>query len=109
MIGCLFELFVEVFVEGLFELIGCCYIKLMLLIVPEKTITDRTRATIKNIVKVIAVILGIILVIGLILLIQDDPVIKIIGKYATYIPLTIIALQVVLGIITKTVSHIKRK
>ena len=30
------ELFLEIFVEGIFELVGYCYIKLMTLIVPDK-------------------------------------------------------------------------
>lgn len=107
--GCLLELFFEIFVEGIFELIGYCYIKLMTLIIPDKTITDRTKKRIKNVVTTVAAVLGIILVIGLVFLIQDDPFIKNIGKYMTYIPLAIIALQVVLGIIMKTISHFRRK
>ena len=82
--GCLLELFFEIFFEGIFELIVYCYIKLM-------------------------TILGIVLVIGLIFLIQDDPFIKNIGKYMTYIPLAIIALQAALGIITKAMIYFKRK
>ena len=36
--GCLMELFFEIFVEGIFELAGYSYIKLMQWIVPDKTI-----------------------------------------------------------------------
>ena len=47
--GCLFELFFEIVVEGIFELIVYCYIKLMTLIVPNnKMITERSKKIIKN-------------------------------------------------------------
>lgn len=78
----------------------------MTLIVPDKRITDHAKRIIKN---TVAAILGIVLVIGLIFLIQDDPFIKNIGKYMTYIPLAIIALQAALGIITKAMIYFKRK
>lgn len=107
--GCLFELFFEIFVEVFFELIVSCYIKLMTLIVPDKMITDRTKRIIKNIATTVAAVLGVILVVGLIFLLQDDPFIKNIGKFMTYIPLGIIALQVTLGILTKMISHFKSK
>lgn len=106
--GCLLELFFEIFVEGLFELIGYCYIKLMQLIVPTKAITARTKKIIKNIVTTIAGILALFTVIGVILLIQEDPFIKVIGRYMTYIPLTIISLQIMLGVITKLVCHFRK-
>lgn len=107
--GCLFDLFFEIFFEGIFELIVYCYIKLMTLIVPDKMITDYAKRKIKNIVIIVAAILGIVLVIGLIFFVQDDHFIKNIGKYMTYIPLTIIALQTTLGIIMKTIIYFRRK
>ena len=107
--GCLLELFFEIFFEGIFELIVYCYIKLMTLIVPDKRITDHAKRIIKNTVTTVAAILGIVLVIGLIFLIQDDPFIMNIGKYMTYISLAIIALQAALGIITKAMIYFKRK
>ena len=106
--GCLFELFFEIIFEGIIELIGYCYIKLMQLIVPNKTVSEKTRGIIKYTVTTIAALLGIVLIIGLILLIQDDPVIKNVGKYMTYIPLTIIALQILLGIFGRILSHLKK-
>ncbi|MBP3478418.1 MAG: hypothetical protein J6K03_02910 [Oscillospiraceae bacterium] len=106
--GCLLELFFEIFVEGLFELIGHCYIKLMQLIVPDKTVSDKARRTIKNIATTFAVLLAIVLIIGVVFLIQEDPLIKNIGKYMTYIPLTIMALQVLVGILVKIIGHIKK-
>lgn len=53
--GCLLELFFEIFVEGIFELIGYCYIKLMQLIVPNKKVSEKTKRTIRNIATTFAV------------------------------------------------------
>lgn len=106
--GCLLELFFEIFVEGVLELIGHCYLKLMLLIVPSKTVTAREKKVLKNTVTTIAGILALVTVIGVILLIQDDPILKGIGRYMTYIPLTIMALQISLGVIMKLIGYFRK-
>ena len=106
--GCLFELFFEIFVEGMIELIGHCYIKLMQLIVPNKTVSEKTKRTIKNIATTFAALLAVVLIIGFVLLIQEDPFIKNIGKYMTYIPLAMMALQVILGILVKIAGRFKK-
>ena len=105
---CVLELFFEIFVEGIFELIGHCYIKLMQLIVPDKIVSEETKKTIRNIATTFAALLAIVLIIGFIFLIQDDPFVKNIGKYMTYIPLGIMALQVLIGILVKLVGHFKK-
>ncbi len=106
--GCLLEMFFEIFFEGMLELIGYCYIKLMQLIVPDKTISKKTKKTIKSIVTIFAALLAIVLIVGLVLLVQDDPFIKNIGRYMTYVPLAIIALQVLIGILVKIVGCSKK-
>ena len=106
--GCLLELFFEIFVEGIFELIGYCYIKLMKLIVPDKKVSEKTKKTIRNIATTFAVLLAVVLIIGFILLVQEDLFVKNIGKYMTYIPLSIMVLQILLGIIVKIVDRFKK-
>lgn len=106
--GCLLELFFEIFVEGIFELIGYCYIKLMQLIVPDKKVSEKTKKTIRNIATTFAALLAVVLIIGFVLLLQEDPFIENIGKYMTYIPLSIMVLQILLGIIVKIVGHFKK-
>ena len=106
--GCLAELFFEIFAEALFELIGYCYIKLMQLIVPDKTVSETAKKRIKNIATTIAALLAVVLIIGFILFVQDDPVIKSVGRYMTFISLAIIALQMLTGILIKIVAHIKK-
>ena len=106
--GCLLELFFEIFAEGLVELIGYCYIKLMQLIVPNKAGSVKAKRIIKGMATVIAALLIVVLPVGLVLLAQDDHLIKTIGKYMTYIPLAMIVLQITAGIVFKIVSHCKK-
>lgn len=105
--GCLFELFFEIIFELIIELIGTCYIKLMQLVVPNKTFSEKAIRVIRYTITTIAALLGITLIIGLILLVQADPFIKVVGKYMTYISLTIMVVQIVLGIVVKVVFHKK--
>ena len=106
--GCLIELFFEIFVEGIIELFGYCYIKLMQLIVPNKTASEKVKRIIKGIATTIAALLVVFLIIGLSLLVQDDPFVKTIGGYMTYIPLAMIVFQIAVGIVMKIVNHFKK-
>ena len=106
--GCVLEFLFEITVEGMFELIGYIYIKLMQLIVPNKTVSDETKEHLKKVVTTVAVLLAIVLILGLIFLVQEDVLLKTIGKYMTYIPLAIIVLQVLLGIVLKAVDSCKK-
>ena len=106
--GCLIELFFEIFVEGIIELFGYCYIKLMQLIVPNKTTSEKVKRIIKGIATTIAALLVVFLIIGLFLLVQDDPFVKTIGGYMTYIPLAMMVLQIAVGIVLKIINHFKK-
>ena len=106
--GCLIELFLEIFVEGIIELFGYCYIKLMQLIVPNKTASEKVKRIIKGIATTIAALLAVFLIIGLVLLVQDDPFVKTIGGYMTYIPLAMMVLQIAVGIVLKIINHFNK-
>ena len=106
--GCLIELFLEIVVEVLFELIAVSYIKLMQLIVPNKSFTKRKKKIIKNTVTTIFSLLGVVLIIGVVFLVQKDTLFKTIGAYMTYIPLAIITLQILLGILVLAFSRLKK-
>ena len=80
----------------------------MQLIVPNKTVSEKAKRIIKNTATTIAALLGVVLVIGLIFLVQDDSFIKAIGKYMTYIPLTLMVLQITAGIALKIVNHFRK-
>lgn len=101
--GCLLEFIFEVFVEGIFELIAYCCIKLMQLFVPNKVVTEKT----KKITKAIVGILFLTIIIGLIFLVQKDPFFKEIGKLMTYIPLIIIVLQIAFVMVIKFINHFR--
>ena len=101
--GCLVELIFEV----IFQMIFDCYIELMQLIVPDNIVSEKTKKIIKNTVTTIASLSMAFLIIGLVLILPDDPSIKIVGKYMTFIPLTIIVLQILLGIVVLIVKRFK--
>lgn len=101
--GCLFEVLFEVLVEGVLEGIVYGYIKLMSLIVPAHMVSEKTKNRIGIVVKVYAVILMVAIVIGLILLLQNDLYIKNIGRYCIFISLILSGIQVVLGMISKII------
>ena len=84
-----------------------CYIELMQLIVPDNIVSEKTKKIIKNTVTTIASLSMAFLIIGLVLILPDDPSIKIVGKYMTFIPLTIIVLQILLGIVVLIVKRFK--
>ena len=102
--GCILEFIFQILFEGLLELIVYCYKELVKLIVPNKVFTDKTKKRLENIILTISAILVITLVIGLVFLIQSDPLIKNIGRYMTYIPLTMLAIQIALGIVMKIIN-----
>lgn len=106
--GCLLEFFVELLGELFFELVGHCYIKLMQLIVPQKSISEKTKKVIKNSVSAIAGVLAFVLIIGIILFLQAEPTVKTVGRYMTFIPLSIMALQIILGIVVRIIEHFRK-
>ena len=106
--GCLLELIFTIFIEGIFELINHCFIKLMQWIVPDKIVSEKTTKTLRNFATTIAVLSALALIIGGILTIQEDPSIKNIGERMTYIPLQIIVLQILLGIVMRIIGRFKK-
>ncbi len=106
--GCLLELITDIFVEGIIEFFGYCYLQLMQLIVPDKTVSERARKNIKIAATTIAALLFAAVIVGLGLFVQEDPFVSNIGKYVLGISMSIMALQVLLGITMRIVSHFKK-
>lgn len=106
--GCLFEFFFELFFEFFFELFFYVYMKLMTLFVPKETITTTTLKKIKTVVKVFSVLLLVMLIISFVMSISGDPAVEKIGKYILYITLSIVVIQIILGIIIKIFSKVKK-
>ena len=105
--GCLFEIFIEIFIEGILSLVMFIYFKLAYMLVPNKKF-EKTETKVRNIITIVSVLLVLFLFIGLIFLLPDDAAFNAIGKYMTFIPLSIIGLQVVLSIVVMIVKLVKR-
>ena len=106
--GCFFEIFAEILIEGILNLVMFIYLKLAHVLVPNKQITERAENIMRNIITTVSVLLVLSLFIGLIFLLLDDTTFRTIGKYMTFIPLSIIGLQVVLSIVVMIVKFVKR-
>lgn len=109
MVGCLFEIFFEILIEGVMELVMWIYLKLMFLIVPENELSKRTEEKIRNAVTTVSIVLLIVLFIGVVLWLGKMPPWETIGKYMTLIPLSIIGVQVLLGIALMVVKIVKKQ
>ncbi|MBQ9802092.1 MAG: hypothetical protein IJW51_03380 [Clostridia bacterium] len=107
--GCLLEIFFEIFITGILEVTTAVYFKLATVFVPDKTHSEKAKDTVKNIVITASVLLLLVLVFGIIFLLPPYPTLHLIGKYMTFIPLSIIGIQVLLGIIVTVVKIAKNK
>ena len=105
--GCLFEIFVEIFVEGILNLVMFVYLKVARILVPSKNVSPEEENKIRNIITTVSVLSVLTLVIGGVFLLPDDALFNTIGKYMTFIPLSFIGLQVVLSIIVIIVKLLK--
>ena len=107
--GCLIELFLEIFIEGILSLVMSACLKLVHVFVPSKEITPKMKEKIKNTITTISVLLILILFIGVTFLLPpENTKLHMVGKYMTVIPLLIIGLQIVLGIIVTIIKIVNR-
>ena len=110
--GCLFEMFIEIcidiFIEGILNLVMFVYLKAAHVLVPNKEISRNAENKIRNIITIVSVLLVLTLFIGVIFLLPNDAILNTIGKYMTFIPLSMIGLQVALSIVVMIVKHLKR-
>jgi hypothetical protein len=106
--GCVFEIFIEMLIEGILNLVMFVYLKLAHVLVPTKKITKKTESKIKNVIATISVLLVLTIFWGILFLLPDDAAFNTIGKYMTLIPLSIIGLQVVLSIFVMIAKLAKR-
>ena len=106
--GCIFEMFVEMLIEGILNLVMFVYLKLAHVLVPTKKITKKTESKIKNVITTISALWVLTLFYGVMFLLSDDATFNAIGKYMTFIPLSIIGLQILLSILVMIIKLIKR-
>ena len=107
--GCLFELIFDIVLEGSMELTAWCYIKIMQLIFPGETISERTRKTVKLVTGIIGMLCFLALFVGLIMLFQDGSMTKKAGLYTISIALIVLLLPMALGAIVWVIRNICNK
>lgn len=107
--GCLFELIFEIFLEGSMELTAWCYTKIIQLIFPESTISERTRNTIKLVTGIIGMLCFFAVLVGLIMLFQDGSMTKKAGGYTILIALIVLLLPMVLGAIVWCIRRLTKR
>lgn len=93
---CLFEFFVEFIGEAVIEGVGCLYMWLMRRIIPEKTLSPDAEKRVRRIVTVYSALLLVSLIVGVVFLLSNKFIV--LGKCMTFIPLSLIGLQLVAGI-----------
>ncbi len=96
--GCFLELLFEILIQGVLSLVMSVYLKVAHFWVPQKEISARTKFKIQNVITVISVLLVLSVVLGLVFLLPPDEKWNTVGKYMTWIPLSVIGVQILLGI-----------
>lgn len=103
--GCLIELLGEFFIE----LILSGYMYVMTLIVPEKMKLKKYRDWVKAVVGLFAIVLFFAFIAGVIMLSEEDPAFETAGIYLVSISGGLILLQILAGILVRTLSGKKKR
>ena len=106
--GCLLEFITEIVAEGVIEFFAYCYLQMMLLIVPDKAVTEKTKKITKIIATTMAAVLFVTVIVGLGFFVQEDPAASNVGKYVLAVSLSVIVLQVLLGITMRIVGRFRK-
>ena len=106
--GCLIEFILQLFIEGTVGLFMSVYLKLSSSLIPNSLQSQKIKTKIKNTITTISAFEVLFLFLGILFLLPDDSTFNIIGKFMTFIPLSIIALQLIIGI-TFTIINNKSK
>lgn len=107
--GCIFELFAEFVLEVLLEAVMFVYLKLASLLMPDKDIPENTRKRLHTITSVISALLTVTLFVGVSLLFADERTIWTIGMWLTFISLSVLGIQLALGIAVIIVKERRKK
>ena len=107
--GCLFELFFEFFINIILEATFYVYQKLVTLIIPDKVFTEKDKQKIRNITATALVIMFLSLFLGILFLLPGNPVLNTVGRFMTFIPLTLYGILLLLGIIVAIVKAIRKR
>ena len=104
----LYQIFLDIFVEGIWSLVFHVYLIFAKIFVPHKKMTEKTRNKIEKAITAISFVLLSCVFFGLPFLSSDREILYKIGEYMILIPLSIIGLQIILGILVSIVRTVKR-
>ena len=96
--------FIELICDAIIDL----WFALMQWIIPEKAFGKYARIILKVVVGLFSSVLFISMALGVFAIISDDPDTKQLGRYMIFIPLGISVVQIVLGIVVRTIAKKKR-
>ncbi len=99
--GCLLEFIGDLVVDG--------YAALMCMILPQKRISEKARFVWELVIEVFAVLLLLSILFGIVLLFNDEPVARHVGRYMIFVPLGISAVQIAAGILVRLLVHKRKK
>lgn len=99
--GCLFELFGELVVDG--------YVELMSLVLPRKKLGRKARSVLELVVEIFSILLLVCILFGAIQCFETDPWERMVGKYMVWIPVGIIVSQIALGIVVRVIAGKRSK
>ena len=99
----LFEIFGGIFLYGNSHLLTLLYSKILCLFTPHKRLSKQTEARIKTVATVISVLLLFSLMVGITLFAvcsaEKNPTFHAVGKYMTFISLSVILFQMLLSLV----------
>lgn len=98
--GCLF-----LPIDFLYEMV---YQELMLMIIPDWKVSELTKFIFEMVITVFSALLMLAIFLGIILLLNDEPEARTVGRYMIGIPIAIIIAQIVLGIVVRIISKKKK-
>ena len=107
--GCFFEIVLEMLIEGILYVVMSVYQKIAHVLVPNQEISQKTKHKIRDVLTIISVFLTLILFLGVIFLLPGDSKINMVGRYMTFVPLSILGLQVILSVIIIVVRAVKHR
>ena len=94
----LFEILFEVVLEGAIELAVYIYTKISLAFFPDRTTSPKMKEKLKKVFTAIFAICALSILFGALMMIGDEPPFSTVGKFMVFVPLSILAIQMLLSI-----------
>ena len=105
----LFEILFEVVLEGAIELAVYIYTKISLAFFPDRTTSPKVKEKLKKVFTVIFAFCGLSILFGGVMMIGDEPPFSTVGKFMVFVPLSILAIQMLLSIVFAIKKAIRKR